>query len=292
MNSVIGTGKTMDQAIENALLELNATQDQVTIKVLSEGGLFKKAKVEVTLDEKEKEEPIVSFDEDEVVEVKPVNKKGKKQVVVDVDVKVDPKVKVKEPKVDVTVNEQDGSTNVKVKKTKVDAKVNVETNVKVKNAESKKANSGIDDKTAEKVLSETILSLLKFSKGENIEIGFTFDDRTVFVSVKGEKLGGVIGSNGDTLNAIESFVNVVASKNGINKRVRIDIGGYKEERVNKLVKLAEKAYQIAVKNGKYKFDPMPARDRRIIHTALQNKEDVTTFSKGTEPKRFVIIEKK
>ena len=290
MNSAIGTGKTIDQAIEDALNQLNATQDQVTIKVISEGGLFKKAKVEITLDEKEKTAPVVSFDEEEVVEVKPINKKGKKQVVVDVDVKVEPKVKVKEPKVDVVVNEQNGTTDVKVKKTKVDAKVNVET--KVKNVEGKKATPSVDDKTAEKVLSETILSLLKFSKGENIELGFTFDDRTIYVSVKGAKLGSVIGTNGETLNAIESFVNVVAGKNGISKRVRIDIGGYKEERANKLVRLAEKAYQIAVKNGKYKFDPMPARDRRIIHTALQCKTDVTTFSKGTEPKRFVIIEKK
>ncbi len=272
MNSVIGTGKTIDQAIENALMELGATQDQVTIRVISEGGLFKKAKVEVTLDTQEKSAPVVSFDKQEQKnnEVKPINKKGKKEVVVNVDEEVNLKPKTKAPKVEINQNEQ---------------KV-------VKKEETEKRTTGVDDRTAEKLLKENILNLLKFSKGENINLEFSFDDKAIYVKINGEKLGGVIGSNGDTLNAIESYVNVISSKNGINKHVRIDIGGYKQERENKLVKLAEKAYQIAVKNGKYKFDPMPARDRRIIHTTLQNKEDVTTYSKGTEPKRFVIIEKK
>jgi len=278
MNTVIGTGKTIEQAIENALTKLNATQDQVTIRVISEGGFFKKAQVEVTLDEVEKKAPIVTFDEfdeNEKInkndEIKIINKKGLKEPVVDVQVNIE------EPKVTVSKN---GKTT-KVSETKVDVKVDVKVN-----------KSGVDDKTAEKVLNQIILKTLEFSKTENANLTFEFDDRTIYVKIDGEKLGGLIGANGDTLNAFECYINAASLKQGITKRVRIDVGGYKKEKENKLISLAEKAYQIAQNRGSYKFDPMTARERRIIHSALQNKPDVTTFSKGTEPKRFVIVEKK
>ena len=65
MLSVEATGKNIEQAIENALEELGVTQDQVTIKVISEGGLFKKAKVEVTID---KDNTISEKVEEEVVD--------------------------------------------------------------------------------------------------------------------------------------------------------------------------------------------------------------------------------
>ena len=46
-----GTGRTIEKAIENALLELKAPREDVDIKILSEGGLFKKAKVLVSISE-------------------------------------------------------------------------------------------------------------------------------------------------------------------------------------------------------------------------------------------------
>ena len=215
------------------------------------------------------------FNENEKVnkndEIKIINKKGLKEPVVDVQVNIE------EPKVTVSKN---GKTT-KISETKVDVKVDVKVN-----------KSGVDDKTAEKVLNQIILKTLEFSKTENANLTFEFDDRTIYVKIDGEKLGGLIGANGDTLNAFECYINAASLKQGITKRVRIDVGGYKKEKENKLISLAEKAYQIAQNRGSYKFDPMPARERRIIHSALQNKPDVTTFSKGTEPKRFVIVEKK
>ena len=49
MFSAEGIGKTIEKAIENALLELKASREDVDIKILNEGGLFKKAKVLVTI---------------------------------------------------------------------------------------------------------------------------------------------------------------------------------------------------------------------------------------------------
>ncbi len=270
MNSIISQGRTIEQAIENALEELGVTQDQVTIKVISEGGLFKKAKVEVTIDKdntisekveeevkeekkpetKKKEIKVLVDDESSEERVKPMNKKGQKEFV---------SANVKEEKADKEVKQERNSVN---------------------------------DKAAQKIIETFLNEFLKFSKGENISIKMTFDDKAIYVSIDGNKLGGLIGNGGENLNNLESYLNVYASKHEIRKRIRVDVGNYKQERVNKLERMAEKAYQMAIKSGSYKFEAMPARDRRIIHTTLQNKEDVTTYSKGTEPKRFVIVEKK
>lgn len=51
MLSCEATGKNIEQAITNALLELKASREDVDIKILEEGGFFKKAKVLVTISE-------------------------------------------------------------------------------------------------------------------------------------------------------------------------------------------------------------------------------------------------
>ena len=59
MKKIEISAKNVQKAIEQGLKELNATQDQVDIKIIDEGGLFRKAKVELILDadvEKQREE--------------------------------------------------------------------------------------------------------------------------------------------------------------------------------------------------------------------------------------------
>ena len=285
MNTVKGVGKNVEAAIEDALTQLGATQDQVTIKIISEGGLFKKAQVEVTLDELEKTGKVVSFDEQEPVEAEAPVKKEKKQ-----KAKVEIK-ELEEPKKSGTKEAAEKATaKATTKKETAPAPAKTAEKATAQNKQERKA--GVDDKTAQKILTDVINEILKHVKSEGLETKFSFDDRAIYVNITGEKLGALIGVGGETLNSIESYLNATGATAGINKRIRVDVGGYKQQKEDKLVKMAEKAYQIAVKSGKYKFDPMPARERRIIHTALQAHDDVTTYSKGNEPKRFVIVEKK
>ena len=51
MREVEATGKNIEQAIQNALLELKASREDVDIKIISEGGFLKKAKVKVSISE-------------------------------------------------------------------------------------------------------------------------------------------------------------------------------------------------------------------------------------------------
>ena len=75
-----------------------------------------------------------------------------------------------------------------------------------------------------------------------------------------------------------------------HKRILLDIGGYREKRIETLTQLALKTANKVAKSGRYaRLDPMNPADRRIIHTALQNDGRVSTLSKGEEPRRYVMI---
>ena len=73
-------------------------------------------------------------------------------------------------------------------------------------------------------------------------------------------------------------------------RVILDIENYRAKREATLCGLADRMAKKVLKTGKsVKLEPMCANDRRIIHTALQNVEGVTTVSKGTEPNRYLVV---
>ncbi len=109
--------------------------------------------------------------------------------------------------------------------------------------------------------------------------------------LEGEKLGALIGRRGETLDAIQQLTNYSVNRGG-EKRVRIhvDAENYRLKREQSLQHLAMK---VAAKVVKYKrnvtLEPMNAYERHVIHTVLQNVENVTTYSMGTEPNRRVIV---
>ena len=77
------------------------------------------------------------------------------------------------------------------------------------------------------------------------------------------------------------------------KRVYIDVEDYRKHREKTLISIAERA---ASRVTKYKrpvsLDPMPAYERKIIHSALQSNRNVVTESQGIEPNRCVIVKTK
>ena len=112
------------------------------------------------------------------------------------------------------------------------------------------------------------------------------------VFLEGEKLGALIGRRGETLDAIQQLTNYSINRGGESKRARvqIDAENYREKREESLERLAQK---VAGKVVKYRrnvtLEPMNAYERHVIHTALQDVPNVTTYSTGTEPNRRVIV---
>ena len=111
------------------------------------------------------------------------------------------------------------------------------------------------------------------------------------VILEGQRLGALIGRRGETLDAIQQLTNY-AVNSGRDKRVRIhvDAEGYRAKREESLQRLAVKVAGKVVKYRKnVTLEPMNAYERHVIHTALQDHPNVTTYSTGTEPNRRTVV---
>lgn len=101
----------------------------------------------------------------------------------------------------------------------------------------------------------------------------------------------LIGKAGKTLQAFNRLVKAAASAE-FKKRVGllIDVNGYKEDRYEKITKMAIRvAKDVRRTKIDATLDPMPADERKAIHNALANMEDITTQSTGEEATRRLQI---
>ena len=112
------------------------------------------------------------------------------------------------------------------------------------------------------------------------------------VILEGEKLGALIGRRGETLDAIQQLTGYAVNRSGDKNRARIqvDAENYREKREQSLERLAQKmAAKVVKQRRNMTLEPMNAYERHVIHTALQNVKDVSTFSIGTDPNRRVVV---
>ncbi len=138
---------------------------------------------------------------------------------------------------------------------------------------------------------ESFLTGLFMRMGVNASPEIKEDDGVVSVNLTGEDPGVLIGRRGETLDAIQHLTNYVVNRNTTGRvRVNIDTENYRQRRNEALERLAEK---VASKAVKYKrnmtLEPMNSYERHIIHTTLQEYENITTYSIGNEPNRRVVV---
>jgi len=107
----------------------------------------------------------------------------------------------------------------------------------------------------------------------------------------GENYGVVIGRRGETLDAIQYLVRLYMNKDKENyKRVSVNIGNYREKRAETLRELAKRNAAKVLRNGRNAvLDPMNPYERRIIHTTIQEIEGVESHSVGSDSERKVVI---
>jgi len=128
----------------------------------------------------------------------------------------------------------------------------------------------------------------------DVDIEMIEKNEKILININGPDLGILIGRRGETLDALQYLVNLSANKNAEKrKRIIIDIEGYRRRREETLMKLAFKLADKARQRGRnVVLEPMNSMERRIIHTALQERDDIYTFSEGEEPYRKIIISPK
>ena len=254
------TGKNEEEAINAALRKLGLDRDEVSVEVLerAKSGFLgiggSPAKVKVTYEVPD--EPAPKAEEPKVEPVKTETPKAEAP-------KAQP-VKAEAP-----------AAPVSQPKTEPDTQA----------AESAPAGDRAEAITA---FLNGLMAHMGVSATPHIAMG---EDGSYKVTLEGENLGALIGRRGETLDAIQQLTSYSVNR-GQSKRVRIhvDAEGYRAKREESLERLARK---VAGKVVKYRrnvtLEPMNAYERHVIHTALQDYPDVTTYSTGTEPNRRTIV---
>jgi spoIIIJ-associated protein len=114
---------------------------------------------------------------------------------------------------------------------------------------------------------------------------------SIVVDVSGRDLGVLIGWRGETLRALQTMTNLLASRRlGPDQRVIVDVERYRQRRENTVREIAYRAArQVKVTGDPITLDAMQPFERRAIHLALESDPEVTTVSIGEEPERRVVV---
>ncbi len=269
MNYVIKTGKSVDEAVREALSELNISREDAEIEILDEGqkgflGLIGSKDATVKVWQKEDETKSIL---NEIFNEEIESEKSQDAVQNDVELEIE--------------NNEVSNNDEK----EVQEVIDVEESLK-----------SIEEENEEILAAarEFISKILETLELENI-VEMELDDNTLNINVNGDenRLGILIGKRGVTLDSIQYILNLLVNKKSSRYiRVNLDSSGYREKRKETLINLANKMANKVTKTGRsVKLEPMNSYERKIIHTALQDYEGVLTHSEGKDPFRKVVIQK-
>jgi spoIIIJ-associated protein len=113
------------------------------------------------------------------------------------------------------------------------------------------------------------------------------------VVLEGEDLGLFIGRHGQTIDAVQHLAFKVANRDAERDaavRVTVDAAGYRARREQLLHRQAEQAAAKALSTGRpVALDAMSASERKVVHEFLKDRDELETYSEGTEPNRHLVV---
>ncbi|MDO5738324.1 MAG: Jag N-terminal domain-containing protein [Eubacteriales bacterium] len=329
MSFVEKQAKTVDQAIELALAELNASAEEVLIEVLDEGesgGLLgfgrRPAKVRVTMtkEAKAKREAEIASEPDELgfTDYREVNEpedyrerladKFEKQAQDISDQEPDSKLernkqhdrrqRNRDRRGDKRRTDRQGRQDRSERKLRNNRRQGRNfAQHEAKSEDKPERKYAVLSKDEQKVMEERCLDFLAaiFSGLEihGTMASFYDDEGVLHVEVDGDELGHAIGRGGENLEAIQYLTTLAMNKGREDYfRVLVDIGKYREKNSRMLRQRAEDAAYRALDTGRQQsLPPMSASDRRVVHLTVASIEGVYSLSQGEEPRRRVLIRK-
>ena len=293
MRSIQSSAKTMEEAVTLGLEKLGVSLGDVTIDILDEGskgflGLLggKPVVVKLTVREGVDDSDILSafsLSDSQAKEPAEVKKSGR----------------LRGGKSKQAAHTEPASAKTKEKPEK--EKPAPAKREKTPAAKAEKAEGGAavevkpaplcDPETPEGKAQQFLLRLTELM-GVKVSVASRRDaEGNVRVDMQGDTLGILIGRRGETLDALQylTSLNVNHGRDEYT-RVTLDTENYRAKREEALTRLANRMASRAVKTGrKVVLEPMNPYERRVLHSALQQNDAVTTHSEGEEPNRHVVI---
>ena len=307
--TIITSGKSIDLAIESALTQLGLDRDSVSVLVLQQaksgflGFGAQPAKVQVTYEvpdpvvEKVPEKPKSALGSASRSKPKAAPVKKAEPAKAPEAPKAEP-VKVEAPKAEKRAEAPKPPKAPKAEKKheapkaskapKAEKKPEPKVEKKVELAPYTPAEAG----SVEEKIEVFIKGLLEHMDSKAVPQCRKVDGNTYKVDLVGDDLGYLIGRRGDTLDAIQHLANYTVNRDVEGHiRINVDAECYREKREDSLRRYArKKAQQVLKARRRTTLEPMNAYERHVIHAALQDMDNITTHSTGTEPNRRVVIE--
>ena len=296
--TIITSGKTIDLAIESALLQLGLDRDSVSVQVIQQakagflGFGAQPAKVQVTFEAPDPvpEKPksaLGSASRSKPKAAAPVKKPEAPKAEAPKTAAPKTEAPKAEKKVEKKVEKQAEKTEKKVEKAEKLAEKKAE-----KKVEAPKEYAPAAAGSTEEKIEIFIKGLLEHMDSKAVPHCWKAEGNTYKVDLVGDDLGYLIGRRGDTLDAIQHLANYTINRD-VDGHIRINVDAecYREKREDSLRRYArKKAQQVLKARRRTTLEPMNAYERHVIHSALQDMENITTHSTGTEPNRRVVIE--
>lgn len=259
IKEAIGFGSTVDEAKENAILNLNASEDDdiqfeiITMPKKKTLGLFGGCKAQVRV--------FV-----ELPDLKPKHKK-----------KNNPKLKKEE------------SAKQETKKNENTAKAENSNSTAKDFGPLVSENEISADSPAARAIAY-LKPILKSLGCENVKFKVAQKENAALIELEGDGFGTIIGHRGETLDSLQYLASLAANNGGGYFKVSLNIGDYRKKREETLINLAKRISAQVLKTGKCRtLEPMNPYERRIIHTAVQSIDGVTSLSFGEGISRRVVI---
>ena len=288
--TIITTGKTIDLAIEAALTQLGLDRDSVSVQVIAQakagflGIGAQPAKVQVTYEAPDPvpEAPKVALSSASRSKPKAKPLVEKKPEAPKPEVKKEaPKVEKKpEPKKETPKLEKKPERKPEPKKEAP------------KTPAEPKVYAVAEAGSVEEKIEKFLKGLLEHMGSDAVPHAWKEDSNTYKVEFTGDDLGYLIGRRGDTLDALQHLANYSVGRTVEGHiRINVDAEDYRQKREESLRRYArKKAQQVLKARRRTTLEPMNAYERHVIHAALQDMENITTHSTGTDPNRRVVIE--
>ena len=154
------------------------------------------------------------------------------------------------------------------------------------------AAASVGDESDQASEARTLVARIVETLGIDAEVAANEEPEAIVVTCSGPDVGLLIGRHGQTIDAVQYLLNVIAYRaHGDEKKdVVVDAAGYRARRQATLETLAARVADRVRESGeREELEPMTAVERKVVHLHLKDVSGVGTTSEGTEPNRYVVV---